>query len=84
MSRAPKIELAPLPQEPTAGNYRAVMDQNLRLRAALNEMTEKREAATLRANQEAAKTRYWQGKVREMNRKMIRMEKRMQEMGSQK
>ena len=76
-----KLDLSPLPQEPTAGNYRAVLDQNLRLRAALNEMTAKREAATLRANQEAAKTRYWQGKVREMNRKMIRMEKRMQEMG---
>ena len=84
MSRAPKIDLSPLPSEPTAGNYRAVMDQNLRLREALNEMTEKREAATLRANQEAAKTRYWQCKVREMNRKMLRMEKRMQEMGAQK
>ena len=69
-----KIDLSPLPSEPTAGNYRAVLDQNLRLRAALNEMTEKREAAQLRANQEAAKTRYWQGKVREMNRKMSRME----------
>ena len=69
-----KIDLSPLPQDPTAGNYRAVLDQNLRLREALNEMTDKREAATLRANQEAAKTRYWQGKVREMKRKMIRME----------
>lgn len=81
MSRAPKLEMSPLPSEPTAGNYRAVIEQNLRLREALNEMTEKREAAKLRANQEAAKTRYWQAKVREMNRKMIRMEKRMQEMG---
>ena len=79
-----KLDLSPLPSEPTAGNYRAVMDQNLRLREALNEMTEKREAAKLRANQEAAKTRYWQGKVREMKRKMIRMEQAMTNSKGQK
>ena len=84
MSRVSKIDLSPLPSEPTAGNYRAVMDQNLRLREALNEMTEKREAAKLRANQEAAKTRYWQGKVREMRRKILRMEQAMTNSKGQK